>query len=158
MAITYAHNIPFEAVADVDINGFLRTNLVRQGDDEVTTTKTSTTVKSHYVVQSGDRTLPTDVYVRCTKNLPVGAGDIGKSSYSISIETTMRVLDGTVELAAKPASFTLSWVLPGTTIYEDAVIHNILQALASLMWSSVVAGDPADGNMTKLAYGNVGLF
>jgi len=159
MAETYLWNIPTTAVADVDVVAFVRTNLKSGGDVEKRVTKSGAEVCTKpYVLEAGNKDLPTKVDVSIIKRLPTAEKPLGDSTYAIAINTLAQIVEGGVVLQQSDASFEISWTIPGRSIITEAEILANLQALFSLVSGTFATGSMDTVNIAHLAYNNPVLF
>lgn len=161
MAITYrAFNIPNSAIADVDIVGLTRNTLKAVGPVDKTTTKTGAKVFSQdYVVEAGDKDLPTSVNVVVVRRPITAAVPCGTSLYAITLTTTVQLLDDDSEVVQSgDAEFKISWSLPGQSMIDETEILKALQSVFSLIPGTIQSGAMDEVNLAHLAYGNPDLF
>lgn len=158
MTITYDTSVPVTAQADVDIDILDVSDLIHLDTVDTTASGGAKTRTTTYACAAGDKELSFGITVRRTQRPITDKEPYGSSSYSVRFDFDTRMVNGSDALLVFPGNATISWNIQGTTIYEEAEVAKVLQALFSVLWDSYVDGVPQVANLTGLAYGNTRIL
>lgn len=107
-----------------------------------------------YVLASGDSTIDTTVAVRINKD-PKAHGGIGKTNYSIRLNTILLETDDTSgeTVMELPVTAVIAFDHPGMGIADPEEVKQLLMNLYGLTFPSVDGSfDPDTGHISQLGY------